>query len=420
MKKISVIFGTRPEAIKLAPVIMELKRFPELFQCHVCVTAQHRQMLDQVNEIFGITPDADLDLMTEGQTLAGFTARAMVALDQYLEREKPDMILVQGDTTTVFCAALAAFYHHIPVGHVEAGLRTGNLDAPWPEEMNRILATRLTNLHFAPTAWSRDNLLREGIPAEKVFVTGNTVVDSLLLSLIRIDKEPPTLPDTIRELIHNNRRIVLITGHRRENFGEGFENICTAIAQLAEKFPETHFVYPVHLNPNVREPVHRILNPATHPNIHLPSPIPYLPFIALMKHASVILTDSGGIQEEAPSLGKPVIVMRDTTERPEGVTAGVVTLVGTDVEKIVDEVSRYLTDARSWMLDAGSSIAREASFNPASSIANEVSFYPGSSIANEASFYPGSSIANEVSFNPYGDGKASERIVSHIKNHLGV
>jgi len=388
MKKISVIFGTRPEAIKLAPVILELKRFPEQFICHVCVTAQHRQMLDQVTEIFDIKPDCDLDLMTAGQTLAGFTSRAITALDQYLEREKPDMIVVQGDTTTVFCAALTAFYHHIPVAHVEAGLRTGNLNAPWPEEANRVLASRLTTLHFAPTAWSCDNLLKEGIPKEKIFVTGNTVVDSLLLSLIRINKAPPLLPAPIQELIDKNQRIVLITGHRRENFGEGFENICTAIAHLAEEFPGIHFVYPIHLNPNVQEPVKRILQNSINKNTHLLSPIPYLPFIALMKHASVILTDSGGIQEEAPSLGKPVIVMRDSTERPEGVTAGVVTLVGTDVEKIVGEVSKCL-EIGDGGLEMGEPETRHVS-----------------------------RVTRHVYFNPYGDGKAAERIVSHLKNYF--
>jgi len=406
MKKISVIFGTRPEAIKLAPVIMELNKYPELFKCHICVTAQHRQMLDQVLEVFDITPDADLDLMEQEQTLAGFTSKALVAINQYLSDEKPDMVMIQGDTTTVFCAALAAFYRHVSVAHVEAGLRTGNLNAPWPEEANRVLASRLTTLHFAPTALSRDNLLKEGIPEEKIFVTGNTVVDSLLLSLIHIEKEPPVLPATIQELIDNNQRIVLITGHRRENFGEGFENICIAIARLAEKFPETHFVYPVHLNPNVKEPVYRILKNSINHNTHLLSPIPYLPFISLMKHSTVILTDSGGIQEEAPSLGKPVIVMRDTTERPEGVEAGVVTLVGTEVDKIVSEVSRYLTDGR-WEMGDGRCVTPPLPLP-----------LKGRGLGGRV--IPPSPVTRHGFFNPYGDGTAAEKIVSILRNYFGL
>lgn len=342
MKKISLIFGTRPETIKLAPVILELQKYPDQFLCHTCVTAQHREMLDQALEVFGIFPDTDLDLMEQEQTLAGFTSKALVALDNYLETEAPDMVMIQGDTTTVFCAALAAFYRKIPVAHVEAGLRTGNIYAPWPEEMNRLLASHLTTLHFTPTEWSRQNLLREGISDKKIFITGNTVVDALLLSLSKIESNPAPFPGIIRELINKNTRIVLITGHRRENFGQGFENICTAIARLAEAFPATHFIYPVHLNPNVREPVFRILRNSLNKNVHLLAPISYLSFVALMKQACVILTDSGGIQEEAPSLGKPVIVMRDTTERPEGVEAGVVKLVGTKVDSIIREVSRYL------------------------------------------------------------------------------
>jgi len=342
MKKISVIFGTRPEAIKLVPVILGLQQHPAHFHCHICVTAQHRHMLDQTLEVFGITPDTDLDLMEHDQTLAGFTSKALAALDYYMKIEMPDMVVIQGDTNTVFCAALSAFYRQIPVAHVEAGLRTGNIYAPWPEEMNRILASRLTTLHFTPTKWSRQNLLQEGIPEDKIFVTGNTVVDAFYLSLSKIAANPPPLPEIVHDLIDKNARIVLITGHRRENFGNGFENICTAIARLAESFPAIHFVYPVHLNPNVQEPVFRILQKSLNKNVHLLSPIPYLSFVALMKHASVILTDSGGIQEEAPSLGKPVIVMRDTTERPEGVEAGVVKLVGTDVELIIREVSLCL------------------------------------------------------------------------------
>jgi len=361
MKKISVIFGTRPEAIKLAPVILALKEHRD-FECHVCVTAQHRQMLDQVLQIFGIVPDLDLDLMKPSQTLAGLTARAVTGIDPYLAEYKPDMVLVQGDTTTVFSAALAAFYHHIPVGHVEAGLRTGNMLSPWPEEANRVLTSRLAALHFAPTQTSRQNLLHEHIPDEQIVVTGNTVIDALFLALEKIKANPPHvagLPDFLQPLTTNNpqlttkHRMVLITGHRRENFGGGFENICQAIAELARRFPDVHFVYPMHLNPNVREPVQRILGvspsatchlpPATS-NIHLIEPLDYLPFVAMMNRAYIILTDSGGVQEEAPSLGKPVLVMRDTTERPEAVDAGTVRLVGTDYEAIVSGVSELLTD----------------------------------------------------------------------------
>lgn len=362
MKKISVIFGTRPEAIKLAPVILALKAHPD-FECHVCVTAQHRQMLDQVLEVFGIQPDVDLDLMKPNQTLAGLTARAITGIDQYLAEYKPDMILVQGDTTTVFSAALAAFYHKIPVGHVEAGLRTGNMMSPWPEEANRVLTSRLAGLHFAPTETSRQNLLCEHIPGDLVVVTGNTVIDALFLALDKIRNSPPRvagLPEFLQPLSSDRRpltsgsapRMVLITGHRRENFGSGFENICNAIAELARRFPDIHFVYPMHLNPNVREPVLRILcckseignQKSAIGNVHLIEPLDYLPFVAMMNRAHIILTDSGGVQEEAPSLGKPVLVMRDTTERPEAVEAGTVRLVGTGYQAIVNGVSELLTD----------------------------------------------------------------------------
>ncbi len=362
MKKISVIFGTRPEAIKLAPVILALKAHPD-FECHVCVTAQHRQMLDQVLEVFDIQPDVDLDLMKPNQTLAGLTARAITGTDQYLAEYKPDMILVQGDTTTVFSAALAAFYHKIPTGHVEAGLRTGNMMSPWPEEANRVLTSRIAALHFAPTETSRQNLLREHIPEELIVVTGNTVIDALFLALEKIKDNPPRvegLPGFLQPLSSDLRpltsgsapRMVLITGHRRENFGQGFEDICRAIAELASRFPDVHFVYPVHLNPNVREPVERILRGKSEvknqkseiSNVHLLGPLDYLPFVAMMNRAHIILTDSGGVQEEAPSLGKPVLVMRDTTERPEAVDAGTVRLVGTDYEAIVGGVSELLMD----------------------------------------------------------------------------
>jgi len=354
MKKIAVIFGTRPEAIKLAPLILALKAHPA-FDCDVCITAQHRQMLDQVLDVFDIEPDVDLNLMQADQTLPELTARALTGLSCYLAASKPDMVLVQGDTTTSFSAALAAFYQHIPVGHVEAGLRTGNLQSPWPEEANRVLTTRLADLHFAPTETSRRNLLREHVPEASITVTGNTVIDALFLALAKIQTLPPDddrllqawLPARVtprEDLAQEEPRMVLVTGHRRENFGQGFEQICQAIAELAHRFPEVHFVYPVHLNPRVRGPVNRILGGnGSSPNIHLIEPLEYLPFVAAMTRAHLILTDSGGVQEEAPSLGKPVLVMRDTTERPEAVEAGTVRLVGTDRAAIVDGVANLLT-----------------------------------------------------------------------------
>jgi UDP-N-acetylglucosamine 2-epimerase (non-hydrolysing) len=345
--RVNIIFGTRPEAIKLAPVILALQR-EKWCECRVGVTGQHRQMLDQVLEVFGIKPDSDLNLMQPNQTLGGFTSRAMAALDKYLAAEQPDLVLIQGDTTTVFCAALAAFYHKISVGHVEAGLRTGNLNSPWPEEANRVLTTRLATLHFAPTENNRQNLLREGVSNHRILVTGNTVIDALLLAVEKVQACPPLVPGLPggRSDFLQDAPMVLITGHRRENFGEGFENICQAIAELARAFPNTHFIYPVHLNPNVREPVLRLLgsNHSTLKNVHLLEPLSYLPFVALMNQASLILTDSGGVQEEAPSLGKPVLVMRDTTERPEAVSMGTVKLVGTDRKRIVAEAARLLTD----------------------------------------------------------------------------
>lgn len=349
MRKVSVILGTRPEAIKLAPVILALRRAPE-FDCRVCVTAQHRRMLDQALGAFDIVPDTDLNLMRENQTLGGLTARAIEALDTYLAEEKPRLVMVQGDTTTVLCAALAAFYHRIPLAHVEAGLRTGNLDAPWPEEANRVLAARLAAIHFAPTETARQNLLKEGTPPERIHVTGNTGIDALFLALEKVKAKPPDIPDLPAATLAawDGAPLVLITGHRRENFGAAFESICQAIAELAMRFPQTQFVYPVHLNPNVRKPVMRILKTTAGDgqlrNVHLLEPLPYLPFVALMNRATVILTDSGGIQEEAPSLGKPVLVMRETTERPEAVAAGTVKLVGAQREVIVTETARILTD----------------------------------------------------------------------------
>jgi len=353
MKKISIIFGTRPEAIKLAPLILELKKHPK-FKCHICVTAQHREMLDQVLKIFEIYPDQDLNLMRPNQSLSGLTARAITGLDEYLLKEKPDMVIVQGDTTTVFAGALAAFYHHIPVAHVEAGLRTGNIQSPWPEEANRVLTSKLVSLHFAPTESSSKNLLHEHINSNSIAITGNTVIDALFIALKKIEKDSPfisDLPDFLQPYKReNDPQLILITGHRRENFGKGFEHICNAISILANKFPNIHFVYPMHLNPNVREPVKRILkvvhDPSTpsksNKNIHLIEPLEYLPFVAMMNRASIILTDSGGVQEEAPSLGKPVLVMRDTTERPEAIDAGTVKLVGTNQNKIINQVSLLL------------------------------------------------------------------------------
>ncbi len=347
MKKISVIFGTRPEAIKMAPVILELKKRADVI-CRVCVTAQHRQMLDQVLEIFDIVPDVDLDLMRPSQSLGGLTSRAIEALDSYLAEEKPEIVLVQGDTTTVLCAALAAFYHKIPVGHVEAGLRTWNMASPWPEEANRVLTTRLAKWHFAPTEANRQNLLKEGVADCDIYVTGNTVIDALFLALEKVKEHPPGITGLPGECLDflDDKRMVLITGHRRENFGDGFENICKAIAELARLFPLIHFVYPVHLNPNVREPVQRILKQQHASNIHLIEPQSYLPFVALMSRACLILTDSGGVQEEAPSLGKRVLVLRETTERPEALATGAVRLIGTDQKRIVAEVSFELNASK--------------------------------------------------------------------------
>ena len=341
--KVAIVFGTRPEAIKLAPVIRELKA-RTLFDVSVSVTGQHRQMLDQILPVLGIVPDADLNLMTENQTLSGLTSRLVEALDRYYSTEKPDFVIVQGDTTTVFAATLVAFYHHIPVGHVEAGLRTGNMNAPWPEEANRVLTTRLAKLHFAPTRAAECNLLKEGVEPSRIVLTGNTVIDALLHAKNQIEANPPPI-DGVSDSpwFAASTRMVLITGHRRENFGEGFRHICSAIVRLSERYPDVHFVYPVHLNPNVQRPVFDIIG-RTRKNIHLISPQPYLQFVSLMKRAHVILTDSGGIQEEAPSLGKPVLVMRETTERPEALAAGTSRLVGTDEDSIVDGVAKLIAD----------------------------------------------------------------------------
>lgn len=335
------IIGTRPEAIKLCPVVLELQRRKDEFRSVVCVTAQHRQMLDQVLTVFGIKPDHDLDIMSPGQTLAQVTARAMSGLDTVLADVKPDMAIVQGDTTTAFCGALAAHYHQVAIGHVEAGLRTGNKFSPFPEEMNRRMIGRLADQHFAPTSHARDVLLGEGIDADCVHLTGNTVIDALLWVRQRVSGSTPRELAVLQDSLNGNP-VVLVTGHRRESFGDGFENICRAIREVADEHSAVHIVYPVHLNPNVREPVNRLL--AGHPRIHLIEPLTYEPFVWLMDRATIVLTDSGGVQEEAPSLGKPVLVMRETTERPEGIDAGNAKLVGTCRQTIVSELGQLLTD----------------------------------------------------------------------------
>ncbi len=341
--RVLTIVGTRPEAIKLAPVIMQLEQRPDQFVSKVCATAQHRQMLDQALAPFAIKPDYDLNIMVPGQSLAQVTSSAIEGLDRVIVEEDPDVVLVQGDTTTAFCGALAAYYHQVKVGHVEAGLRTGNKYAPFPEELNRCLISRLADYQFAPTEHASAALLSEGVSASAIFVTGNTGIDALLWVSARVREVRPQLPDELPQAIAG-RQLVLVTGHRRESFGVGFENICRAIREIADAFPDVVFVYPVHLNPNVREPVSRILG--GHERIHLIEPLAYEPFVWLMDHAAIILTDSGGVQEEAPSLGKPVLVMRETTERPEGITAGNARLVGIQEERIVTELAQLLRDPK--------------------------------------------------------------------------
>ncbi len=353
MTNILIIFGTRPEAIKMAPVVKELFKYPERFNVKVCVTAQHRQMLDQVLDLFGIVPEFDLDLMKPGQSLTDITCRVLQGVSSVLEKTKPDLVLVHGDTTTSMAASLAAYYRQIPVGHVEAGLRTGNIYAPWPEEMNRRLTGSIARYHFAPTEQSRQNLLAEGVADEFITITGNTVIDALLTVRDKVAKgdegerirrdlisQYPGLAGILTEL--PAKRLILVTGHRRENFGTGFENICRALKTIIESHQDVEIIYPVHLNPNVQEPVRRILG--TLPGVHLIEPLDYLPFIWLMNRSYIIITDSGGVQEEAPSLGKPVLVMRETTERPEAVAAGTVVLVGTDTGRIVKEAGELLED----------------------------------------------------------------------------
>ena len=345
--KVLTVFGTRPEAIKMAPLVHALNS-DNRFKAKVCVTAQHREMLDQVLELFKIMPDYDLNLMKAGQTLPEVTSRILLELTPVLKEFKPDVVLVHGDTATTFAASLAAYYEQIAVGHVEAGLRTGNVYSPWPEEGNRKLTGALTKYHFAPTENSKANLLKENYSVENISVTGNTVIDALLLVKQQIEDNAELRNTLARQfpMLDESKKLILVTGHRRESFGGGFERICEALAQTAKAHPDTQILYPVHLNPNVQEPVKRILNDVN--NVHLIEPQQYLPFVYLMNRSHIILTDSGGIQEEAPSLGKPVLVMRDTTERPEAVDAGTVKLVGTDVAKITSALNELLTNDESY------------------------------------------------------------------------
>ena len=385
MKRIMLVFGTRPEAIKMAPLVKEFQKHPNEVETIVCVTGQHREMLDQVLQIFDITPDYDLNIMKAGQDLYDVTTRVLLGMRDILQQVRPDVVLVHGDTTTSTATALAAFYQQIPVGHVEAGLRTHNIYSPWPEEMNRQITGRITTFHFAPTPLSRQNLLDEGTPDANITVTGNTVIDALHMVIKKIKNNQELGVELqnklkadgydINRLNDGSRRLVLITGHRRENFGEGFLNICNAIKTLKEKYPDVDFVYPMHLNPNVRRPIHQIFGDDLSDlgNMFFIEPLEYLSFVFLMEKSHIVLTDSGGIQEEAPGIGKPVLVMRDTTERPEALEAGTVLLVGTDYDKIVNNVSNLLD--------------------------------------NEAD-YQRMSRAN----NPYGDGLACGRIVNKLIN----
>ena len=378
MKRVMLVFGTRPEAIKMCPLVKEFQKYPDDFNTIVCVTGQHREMLDQVLKVFGVVPDYDLDIMRQGQDLYDVTSKVLVGMRDVLKEACPDVVLVHGDTTTSTATALASFYQRIPVGHVEAGLRTRNIYSPWPEEINRQITSRIATYNFAPTTLSRRNLLEEAVDENKIIVTGNTVIDALRLVVDRIHSDSGLgreLEDRILEHGYDTgrlatRRLVLITGHRRENFGEGFISICDSIRDLGTKYKDVDFVYPMHLNPNVRKPIHQVFGEDLHGlgNIFFIEPLEYLEFVYLMERSAVVLTDSGGIQEEAPGLGKPVLVMRDTTERPEALEAGTVKLVGTDYGKIVGEVSLLLDDK-----EAYEKMARSA--------------------------------------NPYGDGKACERIV---------
>ena len=356
MKKVMLVFGTRPEAIKMAPLVKEFQKYPEQFKTIVCVTGQHREMLDQVLNLFEIIPDYDLNIKKQGQDLYDVTARVLVGMRDVLKEAQPDVVLVHGDTTTSTAAALAAYYQQIPVGHVEAGLRTHNIYSPWPEEMNRLITGRIATYHFSPTPLSKENLLKENVAESTISITGNTVIDALYMVVDKIKKNS-TLSNELAALLKtagydtsrlaNGKKLVLITGHRRENFGDGFISMCTAIKDLTQKYPDVDFVYPMHLNPNVRKPIHKVFgeNLSNLGNMFFIEPLEYLSFVYLMEQATIVLTDSGGIQEEAPGLGKPVLVMRDTTERPEALEAGTVKLVGTNYDKIVSEVSRLLDDA---------------------------------------------------------------------------
>lgn len=355
MKKIMLVFGTRPEAIKMAPLVKEFEKYPNDFQTIVCVTGQHREMLDQVLNLFEIKPHYDLNIMKQGQDLYDVTARVLVGMRDVLKEAQPDVVLVHGDTTTSTAAALAAFYQQIPVGHVEAGLRTHNIYSPWPEEMNRLITGRIATYHFSPTQLSRQNLLKENVSDDSIIVTGNSVIDALYWVVEKI-KNDEALNNELKEVLTNagydinrlndGRKLVLITGHRRENFGDGFISMCTAIKDLTNKYPNVDFVYPMHLNPNVRKPIHEVFGEDLSDlgNMFFIEPLEYLSFVYLMEKSTIVLTDSGGIQEEAPGLGKPVLVMRDTTERPEALEAGTVKLVGTNYDKIVSEVSALLED----------------------------------------------------------------------------
>lgn len=373
MIKVLLVFGTRPEAIKLAPVIYSLRNMPSIFDARICVTAQHRQILDQVLDLFEITPDYDLDIMTSGQSLTEVTQKAVTGVSKIIEAERPDVVLVQGDTTTTFCGALAAYYNQVKVGHIEAGLRTANKYAPFPEEINRRLTTQLTDYHFAPTEFARRSLINEGIKEDSIFVTGNTVIDALLWIRTKMTENPMSLPVGLEDTL-DGRKIVLVTSHRRESFGDGFENICKAIREVADYFEDVLFVYPVHLNPNVQEPVNRLLG--GHQRIHLIEPLSYAPFVWLMNHATIVLTDSGGVQEEAPSLGKPVLVMRETTERPEGTESGNAILVGTKKRNIVTHLSNLLEHEE--IIETMAKVS-----------------------------------------NPYGDGQAAKRIADILERKLG-
>lgn len=355
MKKVMLVFGTRPEAIKMAPLVKEFQKYPNKFQTIVCVTGQHREMLDQVLHIFEIVPDYDLNIMKQGQDLYDVTARVLLGMRDVLKRVQPDIVLVHGDTTTSTAAALAAFYQQIPVGHVEAGLRTHNIYSPWPEEMNRQLTGRIATYHFAPTPLSKQNLLEENVDEMQITVTGNTVIDALYMVVDKIKKDK-MLDGELGQILEqagydvnrlaNGKKLVLITGHRRENFGDGFISMCKAIQALTKKYPNVDFVYPMHLNPNVRKPIHEVFGEdlSNLGNMFFIEPLEYLSFVYLMEKSAIVLTDSGGIQEEAPGLGKPVLVMRNTTERPEALEAGTVKLVGTDYDKIIEEVSALIED----------------------------------------------------------------------------